>query len=631
MKSSATIRAWTNCSRRKIHVQWAIHFIAVTLTMWFAALSPLAAQLASSDESHPPIVYVGTAGGGITEVNTANNLVVATAPFPNNANSVAITPDGRRMYASNRDVGEVTVFDTATNVPLTTILVGNGSDNLGLAVSPDGNLVYVANQASGTVTVIYAPTNKVEQVIPTGLEPIWVTFSHDGSRAYVSNQVSGSISIIATASGSVVGTIWGFSCPFESVVTHDGSRLLVSSQCDSTLKVVNLATNMIVNSIPTGPNPRGIALTPDGSRAYVADWFSNTVDVIDVLAQKNLNTPITVGANPWGITMTPQGNAYTANFGDATISVINTSTNRVTATLPSRSYPEEVAVSTTPRPRILNYLFVRFDVSGATDTFARGLNNRSQNVGSFVDTGGVEHGYLRQPDGSFVTLDPPGSVGTVAAGVNDLGMIVGTWTDNGGAAHGFTRGPAGTYTTLDFPGATDTSLTGIDDVGRIVGAYDLGDPSTSIGFVYSRGQFTSFEDPSAVPAQTTPAGINLLGLISGVYLGTDGFSHGFVRDPKGQFHDYDFPGAGNTIGTRINDKGQVIGNYSLHSIGHGFILSSDISTNEPPSPGQFFSFDYPNSQVTAGRGSNDLGQFAGWFFLPGDPVRHSFLATPRSE
>ena len=88
------------------------------------------------------------------------------------------------MYASNRDVGEVTVFDTATNVPLTTILVGNGNDNLGLAVSPDGNLAYVANQMSGTVTVIYAPTNTVEQIIPTGLEPIWVTFSPDGSRAY---------------------------------------------------------------------------------------------------------------------------------------------------------------------------------------------------------------------------------------------------------------------------------------------------------------------------------------------------------------------------------------------------------------------------------------------------------------
>ena len=631
MESSATIRAWTNGSQRKMQTQWVIHFIAATLTMWFAGLTPLAAQLASSGESHPPIVYVGTAGGGITEVNTANNLVVATAPFPNNANSVAVTPDGRRMYASNRDVGEVTVFDTATNVPLATILVGNGSDNLGLAVSPDGNLVYVANQMSGTVTVIYAPTNTVEQVIPTGLEPIWVTFSHDGSRAYVSNQVSGSISVIATASGGIVGTIWGFSCPFESVVTHDGSKLLVSSQCDSTLKVVNLATNTIVNSIPTGPNPRGIALTPDGSRAYVADWFSNTVDVIDVLAQKNLNTPITVGANPWGIAMTPGGKAYTANFGDGTISVINTSTNRVTATLPSRSYPEEVAVSTTARPRILNYRFVRFDVSGATDTVARGLNNRGQNVGSFVDAGGVEHGYLRQPDGSFVTLDPPGSVDTIAAGVNDLGTIVGTWTDNGGAAHGFTRGPAGTYTTLDFPGATDTSLTGIDDVGRIVGAYDLGDPTASIGFVYVYGRFTSFEDPSAVPAQTTPAGINLLGFISGVYVGTDGSNHGFVRDPKGQFQDYDFPGAGNTIGARINDKGRVIGNYSLHSIGHGFILSSDILMNEPPSPEQFFSFDYPNSQVTAGRGISDLGQIAGWFFLPGDPIRHGFLATPWAE
>ena len=80
-------------------------------------------------------------GGGIAQVNTANDSVIATAAFPNNANGVVVTPDGRRMYVTNRDVGQVTVFDTATNVPLMVIPVGNGNDNLGLAISPDGELV----------------------------------------------------------------------------------------------------------------------------------------------------------------------------------------------------------------------------------------------------------------------------------------------------------------------------------------------------------------------------------------------------------------------------------------------------------------------------------------------------------
>ena len=605
---------------------WLLQSVLVSATTWIGGPTPAAAQNTGNAVPTPAIVYVSNAGGGITEVNAANNSVIATAPFPNNANSVAVTPDGRRMYASNRDVGQVTVFRTATNVPLAVIPVGNGNDNLGLAISPDGSLVYVANQFSGTVTVIATATNTVVQTIATGIEPIWITFSADGSRAYVSNQVSGTISVIATASGAVTGTIGGFACPFESKVTLDGSKLLVSSQCDNSLKVVNLATNAIVNSIPTGPNPRGIALTPDGTRAYVADWFSNTVDVIDVSAQTNLNTPITVGSQPWGMAMTPGGVAYTANFGDGTISVINTATNTVTATLHARIFPEDVTVSTMARPRILNYAFTTFDPPGSTDTVARGLNNRGQNVGSYVDAGGVTHGYLRQPDGTFVTIDAPNSTFTVASRINDLGVIVGAWVDAGGAFHGFVRSPAGAYTTLDFPGATDTVLSDISDAGKIVGSYDLGDQTTNIAFLVAKGQFTSFEDPAAVPAQTAAGGINLLGFISGLYGDAAGNSHAFIRTPSGQFNNYDFPSADNTLGIRINSFGQVVGQYFTNFPSHGYVLTGAMIAGGNFAPAQFFSFDYPDSRATALRGINDIGQVSGFYRPFGSPGRHGFIA-----
>jgi YVTN family beta-propeller protein len=602
------------------------------MTLGVAVLASLAGSPFASAQGpipgtqFPPIVYVSNAGGGITEVNSRDNSVIATAPFANNANGVAITPDGTRMYVTNRDLGQVLVFDTRTNVPLATISAGNGSDNLGLAVSPDGELVYVANQASGTVTVIFVPSNRIIQTIPTGAEPIWVTFSANGSRAYVSNQASGTLSVIATASGTVIATIGGFSCPFESKLTLDGTTLLVSSQCDNSLKVVSLASNAIVNSIPTGPNPRGIALTPDGKRAYVADWFSNTVDVIDLGAQQNLNTPIVVGSNPWGMAMTPEGKAYTANFGDGTISVIDTNTNLVTATLRARSNPEDVAVSTTAKPRILDYAFEAFDPPGSTDTVPRGLNNRGQSVGSFQDGAGVVHGYLRQPNGSFVTIDPPNSTLSVATSVNDFGTVVGEWLDTGGAAHGFVRSAAGVYTTLDFPGASDSGATDVNDAGEIVGAYDLGDQTTNIAFVFAHGQFTSFEDPAAVPAQTAASGVNLLGFVSGIFGDAAENLHGFVRTPTGYFNNYDFPGADNTIAAKINNLGQVAGQYFTNFPSHGYVLMRAAMPNSGFSPGQFFSVDYPNSQATALRGINGSGQITGFYRLPGSTARHGFLA-----
>ena len=608
---------------------WLVQSLVITLITWFCGPTPSAGQATSTAVASPPaIVYVSNAGGGITEVNTANNSVIATAPFPNNANGVAITPDGRRMYATNRDVGQVTVFDARTNVPLKVIPVGSGAnDNLGVAISPDGELVYVANQVSGTITVIATETNTIVQTIQTGVEPIWITFSPDGSRAYVSNQVSGTVSVIATASGAVVATIGGFSCPFHSKITHDGQTLLVSSQCDASLKFVDLSTNTVVKSIFVGDIPRGIALSPDGKTAYVANFGSNLIQVIDVASQTNLNTPITVGANPWGIAMTPVGKAYVANFGANTISVIDTSTNTATATLPSRGNPEDVTVSTKAQPRILNYSFQTIDPPGSVITFPESVNNRGQIAGTYQDAAGVQHGFLRQRDGSFVTIDPPDSVLTAAFGINDEGTVVGQWQASSGALHGFTHSPSGVYTSMDFPGASHTGLTGINAPGRIVGQYDLGDQTTTIGFLEAHGEFTSFEDPAAAPAQTQPYGINSQNFISGTYGDTAGNGHGFVRGPDAEFHNFDFPGAGFMLARQINDLGQIVGQYATNFPVHGFILKGSMTLDGSASPAHFLSFDYPDSQRSAARGINNSGQVVGFYFLRGDPVRHGFLAT----
>ena len=92
---------------------WLARTGLITLVTWFGSPTPGAAQSTTPDErAHPAIVYVSNGGGGITEVSAANNSVIATAPLPNTANGVAATPGGRRTYATNRDVGQVTVFDT---------------------------------------------------------------------------------------------------------------------------------------------------------------------------------------------------------------------------------------------------------------------------------------------------------------------------------------------------------------------------------------------------------------------------------------------------------------------------------------------------------------------------------------
>jgi len=569
------------------------------------------------------IVYVSEVGG-VTEVNSANNSVIATAPFGDNANGVAVTPDGRRLYAADRDVPKVVVFDTATNVPVAQIPIGNGP--LGLAVSPDGSRVYASNQFDGTVSVISTSTNTVTATIPTGIEPIWVTFSGSGSRAYVSNQVSGTISVVATAFSSVIATIPGFSCPFQSAFVPGSRLLLVSSQCDNTVKVVDTNSNSIVNSIDVGANPRGIAFSADGSRAYVADFGGNTLDVLDVSSQTNMGTPIQVGTSPWGIATAPNGLAYVANFGDGTISVINTSTNTVTATLPARSNPEDVTVSRTAQPRILNYSFQSIAPAGIF-SLVRHLNDRGDAVGDYLDPSFGFHGFFRTANGQFVTIDPPGAIATSAFGINNTRTIVGAYLDGSGALHGFKRSPTGTYTTVDAPGFPDSQLTGINNSGRMSGVYDFGNRASSncpspscqaVSFLIRSGVFTSFEDPSADSNLTFAMSINDHDQICGLFMDSGGNTRGFVRNPQNDsFRTVQFPTADAfSYVAQINNAGILAGEYIVR-FEQGFLTDGTHA----------FSFDYPDSQSSGLRAVNDAGEVGGFFIDQSGRIQ-AYIATP---
>jgi len=577
-----------------------------------------------------PIVYVSSAGGGISEINAANHSVIATAPFPDNANGVAITPDGRRMYAADRDVPQVIVFDTATNVPIAQIPIGNGP--LSVAVSPDGSSVYATNQFDGTVSVIATATNQVVATITTGAEPIWVTFSRDGSHAYVSNQVSGTLSVVATAFNSVVATISGFCNPFQSAFSRGGRLLFVSSQCDSTVKVVDTATNSVINSIPVGPLPRGIAFSPNGRRAYVANFAGNAVDVLDVASQTNLGTPITVGSSPWGLAMAPDGKAYVANFGDGTVSVIDSSTNSVVATVPARSNPEDVTLSSRARPLVLRYKFQAIAPPGSPFSWVRGMNNKGDVVGDFFDANFVFHGFLRTHTGTLVTIDPQGAVGcqicTSAFSINDAGVIVGAFRDASNVLHGFRRSASGSYTTVDFPGAGDSQLTGINNRGHNSGVYDFGNLGSTqcpgpkcqaVSFILRSGVFTTFEDPFATPQATFAFSINDRDQTCGSFTDLSGNTKGFLRNRDGSFRTIQFPLADTSSWVnQINDRGAMAGEYNLR-LRHGFLTDGR----------NFFSFDYPDSDFSALRAVNNRGEVGGYFVISGQ--FQAYIATPSEE
>lgn len=105
------------------------------------------------------------------------------------------------------------------------------------------------------------------------------------------------------------------------------------------ITVIDLANHTVVATIPlsNGAYFFGMAITPDGRHLYVSEFNFGSGSVVDVVNTQSgqIETVIPVGLGPVDMTMTQDGSkVYVSNAYSSNISVIETETNTVVATLP---------------------------------------------------------------------------------------------------------------------------------------------------------------------------------------------------------------------------------------------------------------------------------------------------------
>lgn len=100
------------------------------------------------------------------------------------------------------------------------------------------------------------------------------------------------------------------------------------------VRVLDLTTGTDTGiAIPVGVLPHGIAITPDGTKVFNGNLNSGTVSVIDT-ATNTVTATITVGSGPIAVFVTRDGaNVFVANNDAATISKIDVATNSVVDTI----------------------------------------------------------------------------------------------------------------------------------------------------------------------------------------------------------------------------------------------------------------------------------------------------------
>ncbi len=121
-------------------------------------------------------------------------------------------------------------------------------------------------------------------------------------------------------------------------------------------------------------------------------------------------------------------------------------------------------------------------LQGVTSTNPRQINNNGVTAGGYIDSSGVQHGFVLKGK-KLTSFDAPGSVNvTTAEGINDAGQVSGLYTDSSGNRHAFLYdSTTGTYTTLDpGNGSTAQEAWGINNQGLIVMDTDSG----TVPFIY---------------------------------------------------------------------------------------------------------------------------------------------------
>ena len=286
---------------------------------------------------------------------------------------------------------------------------------------------------------------------------------------------------------------------------------------------------------------------------------------------------------------------------------------------------------------------------GATATYADFVSTIDNVVGSYVDTKGIFHAYLRGPGGSFATLDIPavsnleyfflhginsaliavgrakaegdvprtyagnpvglqelqfpGSVSTEGWNVNQDNSIVGHYDTADGRRHGFIARPkAGTpqarpgvvppalnytFESIDVPGVDFLAVTASSDFEDYAGNMRSADSEKDVGFTLIKGVFNTYDFPDSQGTYFYALGND--GTAAGHYQDSDGLYHGVILE-NGEMRRYDFPGAVQTEIYGLSDAtGALTGNFiDADGVRRGF--SGDTIIERPGASATYADF-----------------------------------------
>jgi len=293
---------------------------------------PFAIVAGGAEADRAYVSTVSTAYDAIAVIDTSTNTVIATHPVALSVSDLAVSSDGKHVYASRTGArgADVAVLDTTTDriVEVLDIATAPGTTADHVRVSSDGGRLFVGTNgtAGGQLVVVQtrpqAPAgrargrgswrkNKKKNSTPardkaaqTGLRivdtieigfPVRdVALSPDGETAYVAScgpDFVALLDVIDARTNKItdthkIGEIGGLLTGL--LISDDGARLYLVS--DDRLTMLCTRTHDVVGTVRVSRNPSCAVESPDGRYLYIAD-YSGVVTVTPVAATQASEEP----------------------------------------------------------------------------------------------------------------------------------------------------------------------------------------------------------------------------------------------------------------------------------------------------------------------------------------------------
>lgn len=280
----------------------------------------------------------------------------ASEAAPRSPVSVAVSPDGKSLFVSDKTAGCVVTLDAATGVKLSETSIA-GEPN-GLTLSADGKIIYVTQRKAHSIALIDAQSGTAIGPIAVGAWPVGLALAQKSQRLYCCNQGSNTVSVIDLNSRQQLAEMAVIRSPVCAAISPDESRVVVANSLpsgagtDADLAAeVSILDTHAMRQIARVRLPRGSTgangawINPNGKWAYVVHilgrfdlpitkleegWVHTfALSIIDLAAGTRLATvlldSLTQGAaDPWAVTGSADGKTlWISHRGTHEISILN--------------------------------------------------------------------------------------------------------------------------------------------------------------------------------------------------------------------------------------------------------------------------------------------------------------------